>query len=510
MGSVDEEVRAILELAESLDEKGISSLGAIQGGVAFTLCSPELGVCEFALALDVPYPSSGRLTCASFDVPGLESINKKLSDRCTVARALALLGRRMGLDLEWAEEACSCPCMAIDEEPESSQWEDTDGREDFFDDDCADEEDADVLRDWSARTVRWEAIERAGAERDIAGTLAGSGIDAIVRRQIFDTASAFRRMCNEMGEIYKAGDFNLMADASGPAGIYQWDVSLAGFSPASPLAADLAQAGRLFGLSSVLLRIDFRRGLHPFYPPSVRLVSPRMQGPVLEAVACHPLFAADRWDPVTPAREALLCVKAFLERHARVDLDHRRNRAPSGGGDQPGAYLEAEHLLGRLLALTGATMAREDAVLDRLLDAALPQAGEVAESIAEGPSSATAAAAAKAGVDSKALLPASKKRRGQQRDEEAASVAWNKGVGYGHGTGAEEVWDSAKSEAVQTARDAEACDLLSRLAAEVTTVLCSGDQGDRADLLRALHGGCMVPLLVTELARASFQDMSGR
>ena len=47
---------------------------------------------------------------------------------------------------------------------------------------------------------------------------------------------------------------------------------------------DLQQAGRQFGSSSVQLQLVFKRPLHPFYPPSVQLVSPRFQGPILRWV----------------------------------------------------------------------------------------------------------------------------------------------------------------------------------------------------------------------------------
>ena len=39
-------------------------------------------------------------------------------------------------------------------------------------------------------------------------------------------------------------DFNLVAEASGPSGLYTWTVSLAGFSPSSPLAQASRRAAR--------------------------------------------------------------------------------------------------------------------------------------------------------------------------------------------------------------------------------------------------------------------------
>lgn len=62
-------------------------------------------------------------------------------------------------------------------------------------------------------------------------------------------------------------------------------------APAYPRLQDMHQAGRRFGTSSVQLQLVFKRPLHPFYPPSVQLVSPRFQGPILRCVR----WSGARW-----------------------------------------------------------------------------------------------------------------------------------------------------------------------------------------------------------------------
>lgn len=157
-----------------------------------------------------------------------------------------------------------------------------------------------------------EAIEEEATKAEEAAEGSAS-LDTFSQRQIFDPRAAFRRLVNELEEIFKAQDYNLMADASSPVGLFQWDVSLAGFRPDSPLAADMQMVGRKYGMSSVQLQISFKRGLHPFYPPSVRIISPRFHDPVLAAVASHPAFSADGWNPMMSAKEAILKIKSFLE-----------------------------------------------------------------------------------------------------------------------------------------------------------------------------------------------------
>lgn len=54
-----------------------------------------------------------------------------------------------------------------------------------------------------------------------------------------------------------------------------------GTTAAASSLQDMRDAGRRFGSSSAQLQLVFKRPLHPFYPPSVQLVSPRFQGPIL-------------------------------------------------------------------------------------------------------------------------------------------------------------------------------------------------------------------------------------
>ena len=62
---------------------------------------------------------------------------------------------------------------------------------------------------------------------------------------------------------------------------------------------------RRHGQGSVQLRLRFKRGLHPFYPPSVELLRPRFCGPLLGALASHPLL------------QVLIYSFAFLPPHPR-------------------------------------------------------------------------------------------------------------------------------------------------------------------------------------------------
>ena len=63
----------------------------------------------------------------------------------------------------------------------------------------------------------------------------------------------------------------------------------------------------------VQVRLSFKRGLHPFYPPMLGLLHPRMRGPVNGALASHPVAQLQHWDPWGTQRELAAKLKAFLQ-----------------------------------------------------------------------------------------------------------------------------------------------------------------------------------------------------
>ena len=83
-------------------------------------------------------------------------------------------------------------------------------------------------------------------------------------------------------------------------------------------AQDLRELDRWHGRRKVCLRMAFKRGLHPFYPPAVQLLRPRMRGPLAAALASHPALQLEHWDPWRPQRQLLELLRAFLQ--ARVPL----------------------------------------------------------------------------------------------------------------------------------------------------------------------------------------------
>jgi hypothetical protein len=67
---------------------------------------------------------------------------------------------------------------------------------------------------------------------------------------------------------------------------------------AEPALQDMAELERRHGQADVRLRLRFKRGLYPFYPPAVELLQPRFCGPLLGALASHPMLQVPRRLPM--------------------------------------------------------------------------------------------------------------------------------------------------------------------------------------------------------------------
>ena len=59
--------------------------------------------------------------------------------------------------------------------------------------------------------------------------------------------------------------------------------------------------------------MEFKRGLHPFYPPAIRLLRPRCAAPLLGALSSHPMLRLRNWDPWRPQRDLIQQLRLFLQ-----------------------------------------------------------------------------------------------------------------------------------------------------------------------------------------------------
>lgn len=76
---------------------------------------------------------------------------------------------------------------------------------------------------------------------------------------------------------------------------------------------DLRQLEEQHGQSELVLHMQFKRGLHPFYPPTVQLVRPRCRAPLLGALSSHPMLQVVSWDPWRPQKDLIEQLRIFLQ-----------------------------------------------------------------------------------------------------------------------------------------------------------------------------------------------------
>ncbi|CAD7702080.1 unnamed protein product [Ostreobium quekettii] len=375
------------------------------------------------------------------------------------------------------------------------------------------DEDKDLTLELGKLQGRWQRHEEArvgaggeGPEGEPSAPGRSAGESVARTRQIFDEGETFRILAKELLDIKRAQAYSmtLLVDAIDD-NIYRWCVNMAGFDPSSSLAEDIQELSKLYCDSSVQIHMTFKRGLHPFYPPQVEVIRPRFKMPLAWAVASHPMFHLSNWDPWLSPLDAILQIKDFLEKHARVDLGSPLN-APT---EQ--AYSNAERQLARLEALSE--------LPPRCIS--FPQYRALYESRG-------------VVVDRNHLdaltEPEAKKMKAKPNGKEY----WAAGTGYGHGSTEAETWDAKANELAQKAHDAEIEKLLSdlgrSLATELGCVTAAGDSavvamlsggsssgsqigdglGKLRTLVAALEGSCLLPFLHRELGCASFTDMCGR
>ncbi|KAG1660587.1 hypothetical protein FOA52_003018 [Chlamydomonas sp. UWO 241] len=329
-----------------------------------------------------------------------------------------------------------------------------------------DEDEREMIINCGKRQGRWERWEEKTREAEAASAAGESGAVAALsheqasakKHQIFEPREAFMMLSKELLHIFKQQNFDMIVDSCGDD-VYAWSVELAAFDPKGALAKDMAEIQRRHQYSFVKLVLRFKRGLHPFYPPSVQMVRPHFAGSTATAIASHPMLKLGKWDPFRPVTDIIKGIKDFLETTARVDLDHPMNniaRYPAS------SYRPVEVLLARLSALSG---------LD--LTAGFEPAVQEIYSGYSGDRARMDALASDA--------PGKRARRDTAAPtaRDAKSTVWARGTGYGSGerSNHDPVWDARASEVAQRARDEELRGLLEQLALAASADLRVPAQG---------------------------------
>ncbi|KAK9866258.1 hypothetical protein WJX84_000376 [Apatococcus fuscideae] len=528
--------------SETVRSVRLEGSGTVKLELAHVRAQPVIQVA--LIFADTNYPEAAvLLLCDSNDSVNsqLEDLSDAFQDGAALPAIVSAICARLDFPTCLADSSAGQPAAEMDREDEAegsdidhvsegSEEEAEDTDDDAYD--VAERDDEDLLKVVFQKVSRWELKEAAitkaeddervaaAAEAEATGSGKPQGKLSMQerlaqQRQIFHPREAFSMLSRELKDILQQNDPMLEVDAV-DNDVFHWDIHLYEFEGTN-FAKGIQRLTTLHGCGFVHLRLHFKRGLHPFHPPTAELLWPRCQRPFAGALSSHPMIQLRSWDPWKPVKELILQLRVFMEAAAEVDVEHHAKLAAQA---DDAAYSPFECQLAQLEALSQ---------VPPLCVSQFPQLYSARD----------------AGVDQQrmeALLPSSKRQKKDTTDAEKKTF-WAAGTGYGAGSRANtETWDAKSSEAAQAARDAELQGLLDSIAAAFGSELGSLEleqQIQQLDLgpgkpgsssrrspgatpsasslpgnveaaIETVAGSSLLPFLERELAKASFTDLCAR
>jgi hypothetical protein len=372
----------------------------------------------------------------------LELVNFSIADGCTLAVLVETLGATIGVEVEGLEEALAA--QAGDDEGAGPS-----GTREVDDADFEMEEANEfAMNQGEATDSALHALQRRWQQRcakeDAEAEVEGGALSKMqippALREMFSSAESSKILITELLQLVRdnmIGISDFRVDAVDDS-VHTWRVRIADVDPSSALGAQMREAGSL----CLELELEFTRGLHPTYPPWLRLRSPRLKGAVGQAVMACSLFSPTGWDPLKPIKAVVRSAQALLEEHA--ELAYPDGGVPDAWGGGHGGYSHLEHVCCRLEALASAQLRPRWAhtasgeALHRVVNAVT----EHERLRLRGLRTSTGGSGGKAA--GKAAAP-----------EPVPKVVWAAGTGYGHGKGRTQTWDAKASAAAQQQLDGE-------------------------------------------------------
>jgi baculoviral IAP repeat-containing protein 6 len=310
-----------------------------------------------------------------------------------------------------------------------------------------------------------------------------SGKDGI--KSIFTSEAATTMLVKDCMAFMAAGDASLKV-APVKENVFQWQVKMSGFEEDSKIHQGLQKLKQQFGYDSVSLEVKFMPDLYPFFPPSIRLVRPRMRSFMIGRLVCLPEVQLSTWNPTRTLAEIFDAIRRVITSFGEVDDSEPAVNDPDSEL-QPYTALEFELL--RLTMLTD--------IAPRVVKT-MPDA--------EG---------------AKLFAPKSKPKdafatKSPEKDNSAAAQpiiahsqlygapqagGFKKGTGYGGGHRDTSAWDVEAWRAAQMKRESEIVEIAHSLSVEMENAIVPASLGG------VLENSCLLPFLQEYLANDSIADM---
>ncbi|KAN0018279.1 hypothetical protein ACTFIU_010893 [Dictyostelium citrinum] len=367
----------------------------------------------------------------------------------------------------------------VNDDDEQKDMEDEDGEEDDDkeeedeeeeddDDDDFDMDDDNFENDQFQEALQTLKMKKIWAKKDqeIRSKLGEKKNSKV--KTIFSSDAAFGVLTNDLFSIMQ--NVHSLGFSAQPIddNIYFWSVKIFGFDPNSKVYGQLQQIKKEFEYDYVELQVLFTEDLYPFYPPTIKIIRPRLQGFLLGRITHLDILKLDNWNPVCDMRYLLNHLKDVIEKHGSFDVNNPMNALTSNG-----SYSSLEHFLLRLEILSGNS---PRANLKYGYDVSLPKL-----STSNKPSTTTTTTTTTAtGTEERS--------------------PWAKGTGYGRGQtqGVKSGWNVEAFLAAQKERDSEIISLVNAIEGEIRI---SNPPFD------VLEESCLLPFIEAYCRELSLMDL---
>ena len=291
------------------------------GRLDLTLCYAEDDAgrrCRLTAQLNAErYPTAGAQLREEGATGGsigdtLDLVNASLSDGAPLSALVETLAATIGVDVDGLEEALAA--QPGDAAADATEDEVEDDANDYAINQGADTDRAllDLQRRWQHRVAREDREAMEGE----AGTDRGKLAVPVALREMFSSSKSSKILVTELLQLVRDNmiglhDFRVTAVNDC---VHHWHVTIADVMRASRLGKSMAAHDASAAKPChIELELGFTRGLHPTYPPWLRLASPRLAGHVGQAVMACSLFTIEGWDPLKPSKAVVRQAQALLE-----------------------------------------------------------------------------------------------------------------------------------------------------------------------------------------------------
>jgi len=254
--------------------------------------------------------------------------------------------------------------------------------------------------------------------------------------------------------------------------IYHWNVKIRQFPADSKIANDLFMLSSKYDLSDefVEVRVRFHADIYPFYPPSIRLIRPRLENMMFCSIVCMDDIQLRNWNPVRRLEDILLSIRKMIIKNGAIDPDNPVND-PSKIAEP---FTETEFQLAKLSLLTQIPFRSN-------LYSGLKGDGLKPVNISD--------------------ISPPKVESQQTSHKPKGRKAWAAGVGYGHAGDASQ-WDVEAWQKAQRRKDAEVSEILNLVIKDLEQTTLTNYNAE------LMSDSCLVPFFRKYLDNDSIIDIS--